>query len=98
MRVDYAREKLYQAIDCLVGAGSIQERLIWAANCLISLTSDDFPEEERQTFEDLWSELTRYPNDHAGAITDSVNRLHEEEATKVARGIFSLYITIRGGI
>jgi hypothetical protein len=39
-RYDYAREKLWQAIETLVGDGSVQDRLKSAAEFLLRLMPD----------------------------------------------------------
>jgi hypothetical protein len=41
----YAKQKFYEAVLALVGSRSIQERLTFAAEPLVSLRLDDLPEE-----------------------------------------------------
>jgi hypothetical protein len=93
---DYAKEKLWQALDSLVGAGDIQLRLTYAAEYLMRLQPRDLPSDKRAEFEELIATFTKTPlSDNAGVTARLVS---SEDGTKLARQILSLYIDIRGGI
>ena len=53
----YSRQKLWQAIDSLVGDGKLRNRLGYALAHLALLTPEDFPEELRPRFEKLMKQL-----------------------------------------
>jgi hypothetical protein len=98
--IDYVREKLWQALDVLVGAKPIQDRLAYAADALIRLKSSEIPDEERAEFDAVMHALTKYPaeTEGEGSIRASVRKLTNDEGAELARKILSIYIRIRGGI
>lgn len=100
MSLDYLREKFWLAADALAtSSATIQKRLLSATSCLISLRSEDFPGTFRAEFDDLWHNLTRKnPVGSEGSIEATISSLSDEEAEKLAKRIFSLFTTIRGGI
>jgi hypothetical protein len=97
---DYAQEKFWKAMDALIGDGSIQHRLAWAAMELTSLDGRDeeLPEDVREEFKAVMRELTkeRAVGDE-GTIEATTRRLSPEEGVKLARRIFSIYTRLHGG-
>jgi len=87
-RYHYAREKLWQAVDILVGDGDIQRRLKYAA----VRPQEDLAIEDRADFEDIKKILE--------PLSAEPPRLHltSEDGAKLARRILSLYAELRGGI
>jgi len=53
------RQRFWRAVDALVGDGSIQERLVRAAQHLMTLASEGLPEGLRGEFDAIWNRLTR---------------------------------------
>jgi hypothetical protein len=98
--IDYVREKLWQAVDVLVGAAPIQDRLAGAADYLTRLKVAEIPDDERAEFAAVMGALTKHPaeRDGEGSIHASVRKLTTEEGDALARKIFSIYTAIRGGI
>ena len=83
----YAREKLRLAVDSLVGAGSVQERLYWAMLSLMHPREENLRDrDERKLFLEIRERLQERP----AAETDFVD-IDDIEATKIARQIFQLY-------
>jgi hypothetical protein len=99
MAHDYGREKLYEAVNALVGSDAIQMRLTNATEALspLALQPDpDLPAELRDRFDALWLALTELPlsDEH-----DSTPRpVTDEEGAKLAREILSLYTEAMGGL
>ncbi|HTW72967.1 MAG TPA: hypothetical protein VME47_24030 [Acetobacteraceae bacterium] len=101
MSIDYVREKLWAAVDCLVGAEPIRQRLADAAMSLVGLTADDLPTDElKQRYSAVMDALTKHPADYEGegSIASSTRKLTDEEADKLGYEIYSMYIKVRGGI
>jgi hypothetical protein len=98
MRLGYAKEKLTDAVYSLAtGADRVQERLSHAAaDVLIRLRPDDFPEGElRRKFIGIWDDLTfDQPTANEGNIAATLNRTDDEDARAIARRILSLYSAI----
>jgi ferric-dicitrate binding protein FerR (iron transport regulator) len=94
------REKLWQAIDTLVGDGSIHQRLEYAAEYLIRLRPAEIPARERDDFADVMKALAEHPAEipGEGQIRASVRKLTGEEAGAIGRKILSIYISLHGGI
>ena len=98
MSLDYTWEKLHVAvIDLAAGTGSIQDRLYYAySGALILLyEQDDFPEEMREQFEAIQTELTSVkPSGNEGSIKASTDAMTDSKATEIAKKIVSLYDSI----
>jgi hypothetical protein len=94
--MSYAHQKLFQAVDSLVGAGSLRERLTAAASWLAELKphADQVPDELRGKYDRLYQLLTEHPNDHDGAIAESVRRLSDEDASQAVKNIWSLFCAL----
>lgn len=98
MGLDYAREKYWQAIDTLVGASTVQERLTYAAEYLSRLRAPDDISDPKLSQRHLavMQKLTSVPLSNQN---NSVPRpLSDTEATDISREILSIYIGLRGGI
>ncbi|MDE0394257.1 MAG: hypothetical protein OYK82_05710 [Gammaproteobacteria bacterium] len=98
MSADYTQEKLWQAVDILVGRCTIQERLKNAAMYLIRLKGfkDDlaFPGDlDAQTrLDHIIGRLTSVPTTgNEGTIEASTRALSDDEGQELSREIFSLY-------
>jgi len=94
MSIEYADEKLMEAVYCLAtGSGRIQERLAAAAMVLIRLTPDDFPEGDlRRIFEGVDDDLTfEQPEGDEGSISATLKRTSDEDARAIAQRIVDLY-------
>jgi hypothetical protein len=96
-RYGYAREKLWQAIETLVGHGAVQDRLTSAAEFLLRLQPDkQLPREHRDEFEQIKAALTTIPLSSASGPTP--RPITDEEGTKLAHRVLSLYTDLIGGI
>ena len=94
MTIEYAHEKLLDAIYSLAtGAGRIQERLGHAAQSLIRLKPDDFPDKDLQwRFKGIVDDLTfEQPRENEGGIVASLRATDDEDASAIARRIVALY-------
>ena len=95
MSIEYALEKLMQAVDILAtGSGRVQERLADAALVLIRLKPDDLPEDAdlRRTFNGVIDDLTyEQPQGDEGAISASLRGTDDEDASAIAKRIVALY-------
>jgi DNA-directed RNA polymerase alpha subunit len=100
MAYDDTRKKVWEAVNTLVGSGTIQERLAWAAECLIQLRPDEeLPKKLREEFEAVCHELTKETaTGNEGNIAATTRKLSSEEGTRLARHILSLYTKLHGGI
>jgi hypothetical protein len=97
MANDYAREKLFGAVDALVGSSSIQLRLTYAAGDLIKLRATNaVPAQLKERFESVMSTLTEKPlSNDRGYVPRLVT---DEVGAKLAREIVSLYTDVMGGL
>jgi hypothetical protein len=93
----YARQKLWQAVDCLVGDGPLRLRLGYAYTTLLILNADnDLPAELRDRFTALMQALdARADNEAHGPVTINTRA---PKAGRLAGEVLSLYIALRGGI
>lgn len=87
------REKLSRAAhDLASGTGSIQQRLADAAQHFCALSVDrDVPEWMREDWSELDAELTRIPDGDTGSIRATCRTLSDEDASRYAREIISMY-------
>jgi len=100
MRVDYAREKLYQAVESLISGGTIKHRVAATGQFLIRLKSEDFPQDLREKYDNIMKQLTEFPPEFNAdsSFSASTRRMTDPDAEKLAKDIFNLYVAIRGGI
>jgi hypothetical protein len=91
----YACGKLEQAIEELVGAGDVKERLEVAAMTLAPIFADDFPAGHlRDEYADIRQALTWLPPQEGsgqGLTESTLEAMTEEEAGALAKSLFSLY-------
>jgi hypothetical protein len=92
----YARQKLFEALNVLVGSGRLRLRLTYAADHLAKLKSADFPADSRQTFKDLMALLTKTPL--TSTIRYEVREITPREARRASETILSLYLKVSGGL
>jgi len=102
----YAREKVWQAVDCLVGDGKLQDRLVAAAHPLVrlrTLHADEvaqLPDGVRAKFDAVAADLTKRPPEwpRDSAIEASVRKLKPHQRSKLARDILDIFVTLSGGL
>jgi hypothetical protein len=91
----YAFGKLEQAIEELVGAGDVKERLEAASMTLAPIFHDDFPAGHlRDEYADIRQALTWLPPQEGsgqGVLSSTLEAMTEEEAGTLAKSLFSLY-------
>ena len=87
--------KLEQAIEELVGAGDVKERLEAATMKLAPIFPDDFPAGHlRDEYADIRRALTWLPPEERsrqGLAESTLEAMTEEEAGTLAKSLFSLY-------
>jgi hypothetical protein len=98
--MDYARQKYWQAIGILVGVGSAQMRLSFAAEYLMSLSDKNFPNNPdlAKRHNEVMKKLNLYAtplSDHDGFLPRQIS---DDEANVLSREILSIYTDLRGGI
>ena len=91
-RYHYPIEKLYGAMDSLVGSEDIRIRMRNAAINLVILKPDDFPPECQDEWVSILQALTWLPPEEEGqgTIEATTKTMDEEEAVNLARRIVSL--------
>ena len=86
--------KLEQAIEELVGAGDVKERLESATITLAPIFPDDFPAGHlRDEYADIRQALTWLPSEEGsgqGLAESALEAMTEEEAGTLAKSLFSL--------
>ncbi len=95
----YGKQKFYEAVDSLVGAGSLQDRLSFAAVALLTLrshTEDYLPEDLHERFDALVKALTTVPLSSASGYT--ARPLTDDDGRALAHEIFSIYTQLMGGL
>ena len=87
--------KLEQAIEELVGAGDVKERLEAATMKLSPIFPQDFPAGHlRDEYADIRQALTWLPSEEGsgqGLAESNLEAMREEEAGMLAKSLFSLY-------
>ena len=87
--------KLEQAIEELVGAGDVKERLKAATITLSPIFPEDFPAGHlRDEYADLRQALTWLPPEEGSGqelAESTLEAMTEEEAGSLAKSLFSLY-------
>ena len=101
MGLDYGGEKFYQAISALAtSAAPIQKRLVFAGMFLIRLKpEDDLPKELHEEFQAVCHELNKEEAiGNEGTLEATARKLSDEEGSKLAERILTMYVKLRGGI
>lgn len=85
--VDNARERLSVALETLVGAGPIKERLRLSAVTLVALQTEDFPHgEARVRYTTIRADLTT-----AGTVDATIDAMSVEQAEDITGRIVGLF-------
>jgi hypothetical protein len=96
--MSYQWQKLYSAIESLIGNGPLQERLAYAAQALLRLSTPLAPEFRthlKEEFQSIWRELTRIPAEgNEGSIRATTSAMSNEEAKKISNRIFRLFCEV----
>ena len=91
----YAFGKLEQAIEELVGAGEVKDRLEAATITLAPIFPEDFPAGHlRDEYADIRQALSWLPPEEGseqGLLESNLEAMTEEEAGELAKSLFSLY-------
>jgi hypothetical protein len=91
----YGFGRLEQAIEELVGAGDVKDRLEVATMTLAPIFPDDFPAGHlRDEYADIRQALTWLPPEEGsrqGLPESTLEAMTEEEAADLAKSLFSLY-------
>jgi hypothetical protein len=105
-RHSYVRQKVWEALGCLVSTKRFRDRLAAAACPLLQLKNmfphllDELPEDVRSKLDDVTQALTKHlpewKDDSAAAA--SVRRLTPRQRTKIAQDILDIYVAVSGGL
>lgn len=90
----YPIEKLYLALDVLVGSGDIRTRLRDASMNLIMLEPHDFPPDLQEEWTGIWRALTWRTDEFEGALEATTRTLSDEEATNLAKRIVGMFYSL----
>lgn len=83
---NYAKQKLYEALNSLVGTGTLQQRLTFAALPLVVLNGDQgLPDEIVGPLRNVVEKLTQEPLADQG--THVPRRIDNEEAVLISKEI-----------
>lgn len=93
---DYAKEKLWQAIGCLIGDGNLAERLGNSHTFIVRLAPVHFPDNLLPDFLAV-KELTARATSREQGLPNAAS-LSSEEMVETANMILSLYVRLKGGI
>jgi hypothetical protein len=92
----YLKQKLFQALHDLVGAGDIYERLTHAGNYLVHLQERDIPKEYRAEVAAIKEIMFSTPlSNEQGYVP---RQLSEEDGEKLAHRILELFTKVMGGL
>ena len=90
----YALEKLERAVEELVRAGEIRDRLFAAAMAFAPVFPEDFPDNLREDYMRIREALTAAPPEGGagqGTVQATIGAMGAEEAGALSKKIFSLY-------
>jgi|SRR5580658_1959310 hypothetical protein len=102
----YVRQKVWEALGCLVSTKQFRIRLTEAAQPLSQLTNThphlvaELPEDVRRKMDCVVQALTKYqPEWKGGSVAEaSVSRLTPRQRTKIAQEILEIYVAVSGGL
>jgi hypothetical protein len=101
----YVRQKVSQALGCLVGSGSLSTRLPMAGSILSELKIQpdlirNLPDDLHDKLQAVLRALARHPPEgpHDSGWAASVRRLSERERGVIAADILDVYDGLNGGI
>src|SRR6266404_1643233 len=90
------KQKLFQALHDLVGAGDIDKRLTHAGNYLVHLQEPDIPKEYRAEVAAIKEIMFTTPlSSEQGYVPRQIS---DEDGEKLARRILSLFTDVMGGL
>jgi hypothetical protein len=92
----YLKQKLFQALHELVGAGDIDQRLTNAGNYLAHLHEHDVPKEYREELAEIKKIMFATPLSTARGYAP--REISPEDGAKLARRILELYNSVMGGL
>jgi hypothetical protein len=97
MSVDYTQQKLWEAVSALIGTGTLQRRLDFAAQHLVYLRKPEapFPSSSAlgERLEEVIGRLTNVPaTGAAGTIAATTSTLDDAVAEEIAIEILSLLL------
>ena len=92
----YAREKLGDAVEELVGAPYINQRLLTAYMRLGPLQPGQLPDDLQEEFSRVKQALSFVPVGKVGerTLTSTLDSMSDEEAEALARTIFELFLRL----
>jgi hypothetical protein len=105
-RHSYIRQKVWEALRCLVSTKLFRDRLAAAAGPLLDLRNlhrhllDELPDDVRSKFDDVTQVLTKHPPEWKGdsVAAASVRSLTPRQRTKIAEDILDIYVAVSGGL
>jgi hypothetical protein len=90
----YLKQKLFQALHDLVGAGDLDQRLTHAGNYLAHVQHHEVPEEHRMELGEIKAIMFATPL----SSENSPREISTEDGTKLAHRILELYTKVMGGL
>jgi hypothetical protein len=90
----YLKQKLFQALHDLVGAGDLDQRLTHAGNYLAHVQDHEIPEEHREELGEIKAIMFATPLSSGY----SPRKISTEDGTKLAHRILELYTKVMGGL
>ena len=90
------KQKLYEAVHSLIGDGTLNMRLTYAAVYLVHLRDEDVPERYKDEFGDTKGALTRQPLSTTSDYTP--RELSDLEADRLSKSILSMFVSVSGGL
>ena len=92
----YLKQKLFQALHDLVGAGDLDQRLTHAGNYLAHVQDHEVPEEHRKELGEIKAIMFATPLSSERGY--SPREISTEDGTKLAHRILELYTKVMGGL
>jgi hypothetical protein len=92
----YLKQKLFQALHDLVGAGDLNQRLTHAGNYLAHVQDHEIPEEHREELGEIKATLFATPLSSERGY--SPRQISTEDGAKLAHRILELYTKVMGGL
>jgi hypothetical protein len=92
----YLKQKLFQALHDLVGAGDLYQRLTHAGNYLAHVEDHEIAEEHRKELGEIKAIMFGTPL--SSKRGSSPRQISTEDGTKLAHRILELYTKVMGGL
>ena len=93
---NYAREKLWEAIRCLINEGPLIDRINESNYFVMRLTPEHFPDELVPKFLIVRENAKRAHCEAHGSASGDL--MSSEELRETAESILALYVSLKGGI